>query len=390
MRTLLLSVVLASGHVTDLRGRLDALKSDHIKMACPLGSLELNATEARLLARDAADVLTTTITHARDGVGRLLGALDRKVADPRWLAGPLHVDSECRAKLEAALVAAASPARAAGRQLASKVLARATSIVLPVVLGPVALPADGGWPGLCGLSGTIPSLDPIRDALRPAMRYVRESKASLEASASVFTRAAPFVLGVLCLVTVAYATAYVTAVAWSLITSIASVLVSLTTLAALAVVATFSVFAAGAMQLEVLGLFRRDFAFHHEAGFHLVPAGAVPCALHGWLPLYCGLVAAAALALFFLAIYARSLVGRLCFWLRRARKIDVDAALIAAASGSECAICFEDPAQLLVFLPCGHRCVCASCAERIERRCPLCRARVRDRIAVVGKHKFRV
>ncbi len=249
MRTLLVSVVLATAQVTDLRGRLDALKGDHIKMACPLGSLELNATEARLLARDAADVLTTTITHARDGVGRLLGALDRKVADPRWLAGPLHVDSECRAKLEAALVAAASPARAAGRQLASKVLARATSIVLPVVLGPVALPADGSWPGLCGLSGAIPPLDPIRDALRPAMRYVRESKASLEASSSVFTRAAPFVLGVLCLVTVAYATAYVTAVAWSVITSIASVLVSLTTLAALAVVATFSVFAAGAMQL---------------------------------------------------------------------------------------------------------------------------------------------
>ena len=55
MRTLLVSVALASGKVTDLRGRLDALKSDHIKMACPLGSLELSATEARLLARDAAD-----------------------------------------------------------------------------------------------------------------------------------------------------------------------------------------------------------------------------------------------------------------------------------------------------------------------------------------------
>ena len=146
--------------------------------------------------------------------------------------------------------AAASPARAAGRQLASKVLARATSIVLPVVLGPVALPADGRWPGLCGLSGAIPPLDPIRDALRPAMRYVRESKASLEASSSVFTRAAPFVLGVLCLVTVAYTTAYVTAVAWSLVTSIASVLVSLTTLAALAALPP-SPFAP--LQLEVLG-----------------------------------------------------------------------------------------------------------------------------------------
>ena len=375
MRTLLLSVVLASGKVTDLRGRLDALKGDHIKMACPLGSLELNATEARLLARDATDVLTTTITHARDGVGRLLGALDRKVADPRWVAGPLHVDSECRAKLEAALVAAASPARAAGRQLASKVLAHAAAAVNTVHV--VHVPE-------------LPSMEPIRDSLKPALHFIHESKQRLEESESVFTRAAPVVVGMLCLGIVGWAAFNVTAIAWSVITSIASVLVSLTTLAALAVVATFTVFAAGAMQLEVLGLFRRDFAFHHEAGFHLVPAGAVACALHGWLPLYCGLVAAAALGVFFLAMYARSLVGRLFFWLRRARKIDVDAALIAAASGSECAICFEDPAQLLVFLPCGHRCVCASCAERIERRCPLCRARVRDRIAVVGKHKFRV
>ena len=70
MRTLLLTAALGSAQMTDLRGRLDALKSDHIKMACPLGSLELNATEARLLARDVTDVLTRTITHARDGVAR--------------------------------------------------------------------------------------------------------------------------------------------------------------------------------------------------------------------------------------------------------------------------------------------------------------------------------
>ena len=44
----------------------------------------------------------------------------------------------------------------------------------------------------------------------------------------------------------------------------------------------------------------------------------------------------------------------------------LDAALIAAASGSECAICFEDPAQLLVFLPCGHRCVCDECGDDRE------------------------
>ena len=80
----------------------------------------------------------------------------------------------------------------------------------------------------------------------------------------------------------------------------------------------------------------------------------------------------------------------LCSWLGAARAILLGAMEEPPAERQECAICFEDPAQLLVFLPCGHRCVCASCAERIERRCPLCRARVRDRIAVVGKHKFRV
>ena len=195
MRTLLLSA-LASGKVTDLRGRLDALKGDHIKMACPLGSLELNATEARLLARDATDVLTTTITHARDGVGRLLGALDRKVADPRWVAGPLHVDSECRAKLEAALVAAASPARAAGRQLASKVLAHAAAAVNTVHV--VHVPE-------------LPSMEPIRDSLKPALHFIHESKQRLEESESVFTRAAPVVLGALCLGIVGWAAFNVTA-----------------------------------------------------------------------------------------------------------------------------------------------------------------------------------
>ena len=109
MRALIILSALGSAQVTDLRGRLDALKSDHIKMACPLGSLELNATEARLLAKDAADVLTKTITHARDGVARLLNMVDGRVADPRWVAGPLHIDGECRAKLEAAPVAAAAP-----------------------------------------------------------------------------------------------------------------------------------------------------------------------------------------------------------------------------------------------------------------------------------------
>ena len=79
MRALIILSALGSAQMTDLRGRLDALKSDHIKMACPLGSLELNATEARLLARDAADALTTTITHARDGVARMCDGCGKHV-----------------------------------------------------------------------------------------------------------------------------------------------------------------------------------------------------------------------------------------------------------------------------------------------------------------------
>ena len=65
MRTLLLSVVLASGKVTDLSGRLDALKGDHIKMACPLGSL--GHADALLAESDRS--LTTTITQRATASG---------------------------------------------------------------------------------------------------------------------------------------------------------------------------------------------------------------------------------------------------------------------------------------------------------------------------------
>jgi len=355
-------------------GRLDALKRDDaaVKLTCPLGSLELNATEARLLARDATEVTAAAVARLRGAVVAALKALDRRITDPRWLAGSLNVNRECRGKLEAALVASASPAQHAMKQLVSTVLARAAA-----ALALLRLPE-------------LPSLEPLSDVLQPAMRAVHKGKRVLEASPSTFVRAAPFALGVLAFFFVVWAVTCFSTVAWRLVASTASVLLPLTTLTALSAFVTFSVFAAGAMQLEVWGLFQRDFGFHLESQQPWPPAGAAACAFSGWLPLYCGLITAAILGVFFLVMYVRGLVCRVSFWLRRARKIDVDAALVAAASGSECVICFEDPAQLLVFLPCGHRCVCASCAERMDRRCPLCRARVRDRIAVVGKHQFRV
>ena len=82
-------------------------------MACPLGSLELNATEARLLARDATDVLTTTITHARATVGGC-SALYRKVADPRWVAGPLLPTTSAAQNSKLRSWPRALPARAPG------------------------------------------------------------------------------------------------------------------------------------------------------------------------------------------------------------------------------------------------------------------------------------
>jgi hypothetical protein len=47
----------------------------------------------------------------------------------------------------------------------------------------------------------------------------------------------------------------------------------------------------------------------------------------------------------------------------------------------ECCVCLEDVAQadLLVLLPCMHRCVCADCAAALladARPCPKCRERV--------------
>ena len=47
-----------------------------------------------------------------------------------------------------------------------------------------------------------------------------------------------------------------------------------------------------------------------------------------------------------------------------------------AAAAAECVVCFkEDGGDLRVFVPCGHLCVCAECADMImaaSKQCPMC------------------
>ena len=45
---------------------------------------------------------------------------------------------------------------------------------------------------------------------------------------------------------------------------------------------------------------------------------------------------------------------------------------------SECCVCFANPIDTCIE-PCGHSCLCASCANRLRPwRCPLCRADIRE------------
>jgi hypothetical protein len=54
----------------------------------------------------------------------------------------------------------------------------------------------------------------------------------------------------------------------------------------------------------------------------------------------------------------------------------------------ECAICFADASRTHLCVPCGHKCVCASCASThlsaSGSRCPICRAEVTITIQVFG------
>lgn len=54
----------------------------------------------------------------------------------------------------------------------------------------------------------------------------------------------------------------------------------------------------------------------------------------------------------------------------------------AAASESTCAICWDEPREV-VFLPCMHRVCCSDCAKQ-PSVCPLCKAHIDERRRVYG------
>ncbi len=46
-----------------------------------------------------------------------------------------------------------------------------------------------------------------------------------------------------------------------------------------------------------------------------------------------------------------------------------------------CVICM-DAESTYAFVPCGHKCVCEDCAGQIKDKCPICRAKIRDRVKI--------
>lgn len=47
----------------------------------------------------------------------------------------------------------------------------------------------------------------------------------------------------------------------------------------------------------------------------------------------------------------------------------------------QCVVCLLQPATR-VFVPCGHFCICAGCAPRIDERCPICRQQYQNIVVV--------
>ena len=50
-----------------------------------------------------------------------------------------------------------------------------------------------------------------------------------------------------------------------------------------------------------------------------------------------------------------------------------------------CVVCFDAPKDHII-VPCGHMCVCASCAEQLTKTrtptCPVCREPIRETVKV--------
>ena len=47
----------------------------------------------------------------------------------------------------------------------------------------------------------------------------------------------------------------------------------------------------------------------------------------------------------------------------------------------ECCICFDE-IKRIVFIPCGHFCICNSCAKHINDKCPICRTDIIDTVDI--------
>ena len=57
----------------------------------------------------------------------------------------------------------------------------------------------------------------------------------------------------------------------------------------------------------------------------------------------------------------------------------------AADEENMCVVCFDAPKDHII-VPCGHQCVCASCAEQLTNTrtptCPVCRGPIRETMKV--------
>ena len=76
-----------------------------------------------------------------------------------------------------------------------------------------------------------------------------------------------------------------------------------------------------------------------------------------------------------------SLSERACVELENKVKVYRDQLVEHHQELTTCKVCLEAPKQV-VLLPCKHRALCSGCATRIDS-CPICRAKVEDKIECV-------
>ena len=55
----------------------------------------------------------------------------------------------------------------------------------------------------------------------------------------------------------------------------------------------------------------------------------------------------------------------------------IDLHVYTDAGETECLVCF-DADKAVVLVPCGHYCLCAPCAQKLNGSCPMCRAPIQQ------------